>query len=142
MNADSASHGPWSMKSLQVHTNTDQPAVATVLLLDEDGQEFTATAEGDGPIAAALQAIEQVTGVIITLRNFELHSASVGEDAQGEVTVTVEHDGQDYRGRGTSVDIVEAGSHACLEVINRILRRRLRGDSNEDAAARLDKATI
>ena len=67
------------------------------------------------------------------LRNFELHSASIGEDAQGEVTVTVEIDGQSYRGRGTSVDIVEAGCRAGLEVMNRTLRRRARGENPADS---------
>ena len=79
---------------------------------------------------AAFQALEQVTNIKLTLTNFELHSASIGEDAQGEVTVTVEHDGQSYRGRGASVDIVEAGSRACLDVMNRLLRKSLRGGSS------------
>ena len=76
------------------------------------------------------------------LKNFELHSATIGEDAQGEVTVTVEHDGNDYRGNGTSVDIVEAGSRACLEVINRILRRRLRSTPDIESTASMERATI
>jgi len=63
------------------------------------------------------------------LRTFELHSASIGEDALGEVTVTVDIDGQAFRGRGASVDIVEAGCRACLEVMNRTLRRRERGEN-------------
>jgi len=90
--------------------------------------------------AAAVQALEELTGVDITLRNFELHSASIGEDAQGEVTVTVEHDGDTFRGRGASVDIVEAGSRACLEVMNRILRRQKRDDG--DSTARQERALI
>ena len=100
------------------------------------------TADGDGPIAAAFHGLEQLTGVEFTLKNFELHSASVGEDAQGEVTVTVEHDGASYRGRGASVDIVEAGSRACLEVINRILRRRTRSAGDTDPSASASSATI
>ena len=89
-------------------------------------------------MAAAFQALEHVTGVELVLRNFELHSASIGEDAQGEVTVTVERDGQSFRGRGASVDIVEAGVRACLEVMNRILRREARGLSGpgDDGSAR------
>jgi 2-isopropylmalate synthase len=51
----------------------------------------------------------------------------VGSDAQGEVTVNVDHEGQSYRGSGTSVDIVEAGSKAYLGVINRIIRRQKKG---------------
>ena len=76
------------------------------------------------------------------LKNFELHSATIGEDAQGEVTVTVEHDGADYRGNGTSVDIVEAGSRACLEVMNRILRRQQRDTTDMDSTASMERATI
>jgi 2-isopropylmalate synthase len=81
-----------------------------------------------------------VTGVVLTLKNFELHSASIGEDAQGEVTVTVDHEGNSFRGNGTSVDIVEAGSRACLEVMNRILRRRQLGPASGPATA--ERATI
>jgi 2-isopropylmalate synthase len=141
MNAGSASSGPWTLKSLEVQTHTDQPATAAVTLIGEDGQEVNDAAHGDGPVAAAFQALEQVTGVQLVLRSFDLHSASIGEDAQGEVTVSVEHDGQSFRGHGASVDIVEAGTRACLEVMNRILRRERRGG---DTARRDDttRATI
>jgi 2-isopropylmalate synthase len=142
MNVDNASTGPWTLKSLEVQTRTNEPAEASVTLIDEDGTETQIAAKGDGPIAAAFQALEQVTGVVLTLKNFELHSASIGEDAQGEVTVTVEHNGDSYRGNGTSVDIVEAGSRACLEVMNRILRRRQRGSDEGDTAADAERATI
>ena len=127
MNAGAASSGPWTLKSLEVQTHTDEPATAAVSLIGEDGKEVTESAHGDGPIAAAFQALEHATGVKLILRNFELHSASIGEDAQGEVTVSVEYEGRDYRGHGASVDIVEAGCRACLEVTNRILRRMQRG---------------
>ena len=127
MNVDSASSGPWIPKTLAVSTATGELASATVTLVNEDGEDVSATATGDGPVAAAVTALEQLTGIELILKNFELHSASIGEDAQGEVTVTVEHDGASYRGRGASVDIVEAGSRACLEVINRIIRRDRRG---------------
>jgi len=51
---------------------------------------------------------------------------SVGEDAQGEVTVTVSYEGQDFRGHGISTDIIESGALAYLEVINRIERNKNR----------------
>jgi 2-isopropylmalate synthase len=141
MNAGGASSGPWTLKTLEVQTHTDQPATAAITLIGEDGTEVSNAAHGDGPVAAAVQALEHVTGVELVLRNFELHSASIGEDAQGEVTVTVEYDGQGFRGHGASVDIVEAGARACLEVMNRILRRERR--SNEtDRAGDTTRATI
>ena len=132
MNAGAASSGPWTLKSLEVQTRTDAPATASVTLLGEDGEAVSDEAQGDGPVAAAFQALEQVTGVALRLKNFDLHSASIGEDAQGEVTVTVEYDGRSFRGHGASVDIVEAGTRACLEVMNRILRRQRRGTVGTD----------
>ncbi len=127
MNVDSTSAGPWALQSLQVGSETGQQASAVVRLLDDGGDEVSESAEADGPVAAAFNAIEKATGVSLSLKKFELHSATAGEDAQGEVVVTVEHNGNAYRGHGVSVDIVEAGSLAYLEVVNRILRRRERG---------------
>jgi 2-isopropylmalate synthase len=134
MSAGNTTSGPWTLKSLAVQTQSAEPATATVELIGEDSVEVSKSAHGEGPIAAAFQALEQATGVEMELCKFELHSASIGEDAQGEVTVTVEIDGQSFRGRGTSVDIVEAGCRACLEVINRTLRRRQRGETKAGAA--------
>ena len=133
MTAGGASSGPWTLQSLEVQTHTDQPATAAVNLRFEDGSEVSESAHGDGPIAAAFQALEHATGVELVLKNFELHSTSIGEDAQGEVTVSVEYEGQSFRGRGASVDIVEAGCRACLEVMNRILRRKDRGAAGTPA---------
>jgi 2-isopropylmalate synthase len=142
MNVDSSSSGPWVMKSLEVKTSTDSPAIATVALLDENGDETSNTADGDGPIAAAFHALELTTGICLDLKKFELRSASMGEDAQGEVIVTVEHGTSSYRGHGASVDIVEAGCRAGLEVTNRILRRKSRDSDKADETAKSSQATI
>lgn len=142
MNVDSASAGPWLLQSLQVSSQTGRQASAAVRLVDDVGREVDETARGDGPVAAAFNAIEQATGVCLILKNFELHSASVGEDAQGEVVVSVEYNGKSYRGHGVSVDIVEAGSRAYLEVINRILRRRDRGIDATADGSDVNRASI
>ena len=142
MNVDSTSAGPWALQSLQVTSQTDQQASAVVRLVNDNGDEVIESAQADGPVAAAFNAIEQATGVCLTLKNFELHSASVGEDAQGEVVVSVEHNGNSYRGHGVSIDIVEAGSRAYLEVINRILRRRERGLDAAHDGDDVSRATI
>jgi len=111
------------------------------MLVNEDGTEVNETASGDGPVAAAFTALEKVTGVALILKRFELHSASMGEDAQGEVTVAVEYGGSSYRGRAANVDIVEAGSRACLEVMNRILRRSKR-TSESGQTSDINRASI
>jgi len=127
MRVDSASGGPWKLKALRVQSATDEDATATLDLMNENGSQRTVTATGDGPVEAAFNGLEEVTGIALTLQNFELHSATAGDDAQGEATVTVEYRGESYRGQSASVDIVEAACRAYLEVINRILRRQERG---------------
>ena len=50
-----------------------------------------------------------------------VRAATLGRDAQGEVTLDVEHEGQIYRGRGVSTDTVEATVKAILNAVNRIV---------------------
>jgi 2-isopropylmalate synthase len=54
------------------------------------------------------------------VRTFEVRSVTVGEDAQGEAVLTIEHHGRSYRGTGISTNILESAARAYLEVINRI----------------------
>ena len=89
-------------------------------IIEENNKENPAS----GPIEAIFNIISEITGYKLELKNFEIHSVSVGDDAQGEVTVTVSYDGKDYRGNGISTDIIESGALAYLEVINRIERNR------------------
>ena len=84
-------------------------------------------ATGDGPVDAAFKAIVLATGISVTLRKFEVHAVTTGEDAQGEAVLYVEHNGRSYRGSSISTDIVEAANRALLEVINRIELSRQAG---------------
>jgi 2-isopropylmalate synthase len=142
MNVDSSSSGPWVLKSLQVTSGTDEQATASLRMIDENGEERNETAQAAGPVEAAFSVLEQTTGIDLDLKKFELHSATIGEDALGEATVTVEFDGRSYRGHGTSTDIVEAACRAYLEVINRILRRRELGLKDRPAPADINRASI
>ncbi len=56
----------------------------------------------------------------VALRTFEVRAVSGGQDAQGEAVVHVEYQHRTYRGASASTDIVEAGTRALLDVINRI----------------------
>jgi len=142
MNVDSSSSGPWILKSLQVTSSTDEQSTATLTLVDEKGEERNETGKAVGPVEAAFSVLENTTGIDLILKKFELHSATVGEDAQGEATVTTEYEGHSYRGHGTSTDIVEAACRAYLEVINRILRRRELGLDDRPSSADINRASI
>jgi 2-isopropylmalate synthase len=117
--------GPWRLESLHTESRTGENARAVVALAHADGRRIEQAATGDGPVDAALTAIEQAIGLPVRLRKFEVRSVSEGEDAQGEALVTVDCDGRVYRGSSVSTDIVESGVRAFLEVVNRIeLSRR------------------
>ncbi|NLY01186.1 MAG: 2-isopropylmalate synthase [Rhodopirellula sp.] len=87
------------------------------------GEQILSTekAYGDGPVDAVFLAIEELTGYTVSCKDFRVHSVTVGKDAQGEVTVQVEHENVLYRGRGVSTDSVEASAKAFLNAINRIV---------------------
>ena len=73
-----------------------------------------------GPIDAAFLATEKITGLALACKDYQVRSASLGHDAQGEVVLEVEHKGQVFRGRGVSTDTVEATVRAILNAVNRI----------------------
>ena len=135
MNADIGKAGPWLIDELHITAGTGTVAAAALLLRHTDGHEVREAAEGDGPVAAAFRALEQATGIDLKLTNFEVHGVTVGDDAQGEVTVTVEYNGQSFRGHALSTDIVESAALAYLEVMNRITRRENTEGSGETAGA-------
>ena len=54
------------------------------------------------------------------LRDYQIRSVTVGEDAQGEVVLEVEHPTGVYRGRALTTDIIEGSARAYLDVVNRI----------------------
>ena len=127
--------GPWHLEALYAVSDSAKTATGRVLLRHSDGRVVSQEESGDGPVDAAFKAIEVATGVTVTLRKFEVRSVTVGEDAQGEAVVTVEHNGRAYRGSSVTTDIVESGVRAFLEVVNQI-------ESSRASTARGDKRTV
>jgi 2-isopropylmalate synthase len=120
LRAEFGASGPWHLDSLHAVSDSAGGAMARVGLRHADGRTVSEQTRGDGPVDAAFKAIEAATGIDVKLRKFEVRSVTVGEDAQGEAVVTVEHNGRAYRGSSITTDIVESGVRAFLEVVNRI----------------------
>jgi 2-isopropylmalate synthase len=113
--------GAYILDYLHVSTGSQTVPTATVRLA-RDGDILEDAACGDGPVDAALKAIERITKVEGNLSDFALQSITNGKDAQAEVTVTVKFDdGKLWTGKASSTDIVEAGVKAYLNCINRYL---------------------
>ena len=89
----------------------------------QEGRIEKQASTGDGPVDAVFKAIEHITGIEVTLRDYRVRSVTVGEDAQGEAHVEAEYNGKTITARAVSTDIIEASALAFLQVINRIASR-------------------
>ncbi len=125
----------WRLVAYEITSRTgDVPHVK--LTLQNGGEAATREiTAGDGPIDAAFRAVEQITGLQLVCKDYQVRSATFGRDAQGEATLEVEHDGRAYRGVGVSTDTIEATIKALLNAVNRIIvgqnRRPSAGDEGQ-----------
>ena len=145
LRVEGSASGPWSLTGLRILADSGADAEAVVQLQHSDGRHIEQRAHGDGPVDAAFKAIEAATGLDVSLRKFEVHGVTGGEDAQGEAIVYVEYNQRMYRGSSVSTNIVESSTQAFLEVINRIeLAQRAGGRTREErsSAPRIAKAAI
>ena len=110
----------WQLVRFQVTSGTNLISTATVVLCDSAGNEQMDAATGDGPIDAVYSTIQRITGVKVTLEDYQTRSITSGKDAQGEVMVQVRHNDHTVRGRGLSTDVIEAAARAYLSAINRL----------------------
>jgi 2-isopropylmalate synthase len=135
LRAEGTAAGPWHLSELDIEAKSSGSARASVILTHSNGARVERTASGDGPVDAAFKAIEAATGITVSLRKFEVQAVSEGEDAQGEARVYVEYNHKTYRGASVSTNIVESGTRAFLEVINRIELAQAGARSREERAA-------
>jgi len=96
--------------------------------LNIDGKDFLGTDYGVGPVDAALNAIEKVTGKISELRikDYGLASISGGSEALCEVTIKVEDaQGNTVSAKSIGEDIVTTSVQAVIDGINRIMLKKM-----------------
>ena len=114
----------WTLESFHTSAGTGTLPMAAVRLVHVDGRKVEEAACGDGPVDALFTSMERITGIEVQLRHYQVRSVSVGEDAQGEARVEVEHNGRIQRGHAVSTDIIEASAQAFLQAVNRLAMRR------------------
>jgi len=115
------------LEALEVTGGTVGTPRARVVLV-RAGDKLEASADGDGMIDAACQAIRAATGVEGKLTDFNVSSVTGGVDALGDVIIQIESEGVKVSGRGVSTDVVEASARAYLNAINKLARVRARKD--------------
>ncbi len=96
--------------------------------LNIDGKDFIGTDYGVGPVDAALNAIQKITGQISELRikDYGLASISGGSTALCEVTIRVEDaQGNSVSAKSIGEDIVTTSVQAVIDGINRIMLKKM-----------------
>jgi 2-isopropylmalate synthase len=111
----------YKLVSLKVCSETGEKPFAEVTL-NVDGEEHFTQSEGGGPVDAAFQAIEFLVGSKSNLQLYSVNNITSGTDAQGEVTVRLEKDGQIVIGQGADTDIVVASARSYLNALNKLMR--------------------
>jgi 2-isopropylmalate synthase len=114
----------WTLEAVTCNAGSATIASAAVGLWHKEGGIHKDASLGDGPVDAVFKAIERITGIDVTLKDYRVRSVTVGEDAQGEAQVEAEYNGRHLIGRAVSTDIIEASALAFLQVINRIALRK------------------
>ena len=98
-----------------------------IVKLKIDGKEFIETDYGVGPVDAALNAIQKITGQVSELRitDYELASISGGSTALCEVTVSIEDAyGNHVSSKSVGEDIVTTSVQAVIDGTNRIMLKK------------------
>ena len=80
----------------------------------------TATGRGDGPIAAAFNAVAEIVGRPVDVESLSLRSVTPGRDSVGQVFLQVRIDGKTFSAHSASTDIVEASARALVNALNKL----------------------
>ena len=93
---------------------------AAVVKLDVSGEKFEASASGNGPVDAAIKAVQKIITRKVLLEEFLIQAITHGSDDVGKVHMQIEYDSRIYYGFGANTDIVTASVEAYLDAINKI----------------------
>ncbi|MHB1891408.1 MAG: alpha-isopropylmalate synthase regulatory domain-containing protein, partial [Acidimicrobiales bacterium] len=131
--AEEIGHGlseGYQLDALEVSGGTVGVPRARVVV-SRAGAKQEASAEGNGMIDAACNAIREATGTDAVLIGFNVSSVTGGIDALGDVVVQLESGGFKVSGRGVSTDVVEASARAYLAAVNRVVAVSARAEHRQ-----------
>ncbi len=111
---------PEAFKLKYIQSSGGNQIIATAtLVLEKDGQLLQDSATGDGPVDAALRAVDRITGLPGQVLEYTVHSVTGGKDAVGEVFMRVDFGKTSFIGKAASTDVVDASARAYLNAINK-----------------------
>ncbi|MFK8102117.1 MAG: 2-isopropylmalate synthase [Saprospiraceae bacterium] len=107
------------LERLQVVCGQPLHPVATVEL-SIDGKIERACATGNGPVNAALRAVDSILGLKFELEEYLVQAMANGSSDEGKVNMRILYEQGQYHGFGVDKDIVLASVKAYLHAVNKI----------------------
>ena len=117
----------YKLDSVKCGFETGKIPEAQVTLISLDNKKHSANANGDGPVDAIYNAIDKITGLSCKLLDYQVMAKTKGQDAQGEVTIRVQHEKREVLGKGAGVNTLEASTLSYLNAINKLLLKSKSG---------------
>jgi 2-isopropylmalate synthase len=121
MSDSAASEGAehYQFISLSQHSETgERPKSRVTFRMGE--KEVSSEAEGNGPVDASLNAIEDIAKSGAEQLLYSVNAITSGTQSQGEVTVRLSKGGRIVNGVGTDPDIIAASAKAYLSALNKL----------------------
>jgi len=112
-----------SLRALKVVAGTEGPQTADIRL-SVDGEERTASAEGNGPVDAVFNAIRQLCPHAAILELYQVSAVTEGTDAQATVSVRLAEQGLVATGKASDPDTLVASARAYVHALNKLDVRR------------------
>ena len=130
----------WSLVDYQLISKCGGPQKIDIALRRGEEEVKGSAASKKGPVEAAFNAIREALSLEMECVEFDAKSMSGGEDASVDMTFQIDHKGEVYRGRGISLNMVEAAIIAIVNAANRaILHERV---ATSGTAAAQTRSTI
>ncbi|KAL7209279.1 hypothetical protein ACSBR1_030919 [Camellia fascicularis] len=112
----------WKLGDVQVTCGTLGLPMATVKLIDADGEEHIACANGTGPVDSAYKAVDHIVKVPVTLLEYSMNAVTEGIDAIATTRVLIRGDNNHtFSGTGAGMDIVVSSVQAYINALNKML---------------------
>jgi 2-isopropylmalate synthase len=108
------------LEHLQIVAGKSAIPMAAVTL-NINGERFTATEAGNGPVDAAFKAVRSLVRHNIRLEEFLVQAITRGSDDTGKVHIQIENRGKLYYGFAGNTDILTASVEAFINAINKIV---------------------
>ncbi|MBP7461643.1 MAG: 2-isopropylmalate synthase [Candidatus Delongbacteria bacterium] len=114
----------YQLEYFHVHTGNTLIPSATVKI-SKDQEHYVAASTGDGPVDALFCAIDKALSISPVLKDYQIQAVSSGKEATGQVRLVLSLENNDFMGKGTSTDIIEASAAAYVNAVNRYLYKSL-----------------